>query len=125
MKMQQSAERFGAESQTAEVTAVHLEESIKMIETSEGNFNGRTVVIATGASHRHLGLENEDALIGRGLAYCAACDGMLYRGKTVAVVGGRKFCGRGRPALVPHLQKGTSDTPAATACALQRSIMNR
>lgn len=88
MKMQQSAERFGAESQTAEVTAVHLEDSIKVIETTEGPFNGRTVVVATGASHRHLGLENEDALIGRGLAYCAACDGMLYRGKTVAVIGG-------------------------------------
>ena len=48
----------------------------------------KTVIIATGADHRHLGLPEEESLIGRGLGYCAACDGMLFRGKTVAVVGG-------------------------------------
>ena len=46
------------------------------------------MIIATGADHRHLGVEKEEELIGRGVAYCAACDGMMYRGKTVAVVGG-------------------------------------
>ena len=59
-----------------------------MLETSEGVFRGRTVVIATGASPRPLGVQNEYALLGKGVHYCAACDGAFYRGKTVAVVGG-------------------------------------
>ena len=88
MKMQQGAERFGAESCVTEVTGVDLEEKIKTIHSDDGDFHARTVIIAAGANHRHLGLENEESLLGRGLAYCAACDGMLYRGRTVAVVGG-------------------------------------
>ena len=87
-KMQQQAERFGAESELAEVTALRLDGSIKEAETSEGIFHGRTLVIATGANPRELGLPNEKALIGRGVNYCAACDGMFYKGKTVVVVGG-------------------------------------
>ena len=59
-----------------------------MLETSEGTFCARTVVLATGANPRELGVENEAALVGRGVAYCAACDGMRYKGKTVVVVGG-------------------------------------
>ena len=59
-----------------------------MIETSEGTFHSRTLVIATGASPRPLDLPGEQALIGRGVNYCAACDGMFYKGKTVVVVGG-------------------------------------
>ena len=88
MKMQQGAERFGAESRVTEVTGVELEGQIKTIHSDDGDFHARTVIIAAGANHRHLGLKNEESLLGRGLAYCAACDGMLYRGKTVAVVGG-------------------------------------
>jgi len=88
MKMQQGAERFGAQTHLAEVTDVQLEGEIKTITASGEDFKARTVIIAAGANHRHLGLPDEDKLIGRGLAYCAACDGMLYRGKTVVVVGG-------------------------------------
>lgn len=88
MKMQQSAERFGVATEMTEVTKVQLDGDIKIIETPDGIFRSRTVIIATGASHRHLGLPNEYDFIGRGLGYCAACDGMLYRGKTVVVVGG-------------------------------------
>ncbi len=88
MKMQQGAERFGAETKMAEVTGVELEGPVKTVHSDDGDHHARTVIIATGADHRHLGLENEEALLGRGLAYCAACDGMLYRGKTVVVVGG-------------------------------------
>lgn len=88
MKMQQGAQRFGAETKMTEVTAVHLQETVKRIETTSGEFQARAVIIATGANHRHLGLPEEESLVGRGLAYCAACDGMLYRGKTVAVIGG-------------------------------------
>lgn len=86
--MQQGAERFGAETKRADVLSVKLKEKIKEIKTDSGDFFARAVIIATGAEHRHLGVENEEALIGRGVGYCAACDGMMYRGKTVAVVGG-------------------------------------
>lgn len=87
-KMQQQAQRFGAETELAEVTALRLDGDIKQIETSEGLFYGKTVVIATGAYPRELGVPNEKALVGRGVNYCAACDGMFYKGKTVVVVGG-------------------------------------
>lgn len=87
-KMQQGAERFGAQSVLAEVTAVALEGETKRVDTSEGTFWGRTVVLSTGANPRPLGVEGEQELIGRGVNYCAACDGMFYKGKTVVVVGG-------------------------------------
>ena len=86
--MQQQAERYGAETELAEVTALHLEGEIKCIKTSEGDFEAKTVVIATGANPKLLGVANEQQLTGRGVHYCAHCDGMAYRGKTVAVVGG-------------------------------------
>lgn len=87
-KMQQQAERFGAKSAYAQVERMDLTASPKVLETSEGTFHARTVVLATGANPRELGLPHEAALTGRGIAYCAACDGMRYKGKTVAVVGG-------------------------------------
>ena len=87
-KMQAGAERFGAKTELAEVYSVALQDKIKKVETSEGIFYGKTVVISTGASPRELGLEQEQSLVGRGVNYCAACDGMFYRGKTVVVVGG-------------------------------------
>ena len=87
-KMQQQAERFGAKSAYAQVERMDLIASPKVLETSEGTFHARTVVLATGANPRELGLPHEAALTGRGIAYCAACDGMRYKGKTVVVVGG-------------------------------------
>ena len=87
-KMQQQAQRFGAKTGYAQVERADLTASPKVLHTSEGDFYARTVVLATGADPRQLGLENETALTGRGVAYCAACDGMRYKGKTVAVVGG-------------------------------------
>ena len=87
-KMQAQAERFGAVSELAEVHSLKLDGEVKGIETDEGTFYGRTVVIATGASPRALGVPGEQELVGRGVNYCAACDGMFYRGKTVVVVGG-------------------------------------
>lgn len=86
--MQNQAHRFGAETEYAEVYSVDLQAQPRVIETSEGQFQARTVVIATGAGPRELGLPMEKALVGRGVAYCAACDGMFYRNKTVVVVGG-------------------------------------
>ena len=87
-KMQQQAERFGAKSEYAQVERMDLTTVPKVLETSEGTFYGRTVALATGANPRELGLDNEAALTGRGVAYCAACDGMRYKDKTVVVVGG-------------------------------------
>lgn len=86
--MQQQAERFGAQSELAEVTSVRLDGEIKVIESSEGTFYGKTVVISTGATPRELGLPNEKALVGQGVNYCAHCDGMFYKDKAVVVVGG-------------------------------------
>ncbi len=86
--MQQQAHRFGAETVLTEVSSVDLQANPKVITTSEGIFYGRTVVLSTGANPRQLGVPTEQELIGRGVGYCAACDGMFYRGKTVVVVGG-------------------------------------
>ncbi len=87
-QMQAGAHRFGAETEQTEVLSVDLAAFPKRITTDMGDFYGKTVIIATGADHKHLGVAGESELIGRGVGYCAACDGMLYRGKTVAVVGG-------------------------------------
>ena len=88
MKMQQQAERFGAKTEYAEVYKVDLKAEPKIVETSEGTFYGKTVILATGAGPQLLGVPKEQELTGRGVAYCAACDGMFYKGKTVVVVGG-------------------------------------
>ena len=88
MKMMAGAERFGAKSAYAEVKEVDLAPEIKRVITTDGEYLGKTVIIATGASPRPLGLADEQALIGRGVHYCAHCDGRFYKGKTVMVVGG-------------------------------------
>ncbi len=87
-KFLSGAERFGAVTKYVQVLSVALTGREKQVTTTEGIFQAKTVVIATGAEHRHLGLPEETQLIGKGVAYCAACDGGFYRGKTVAVVGG-------------------------------------
>lgn len=87
-QMQAGAERFGAVTELAEVTEVRLSGTVKAVETTEGTFYGKTVILATGATPRELGLDKESQLVGRGVNYCAACDGMFYKGKTVIVVGG-------------------------------------
>lgn len=87
-KMKKQAERFGARSENAEVIKVNLTVNPKEIETAKGTFLSKTVVLAAGANPRELGVDKESELIGRGVAYCASCDGMFYRGKTVVVVGG-------------------------------------
>lgn len=87
-KMRKGAERFGARTQVTEVLSLQLEGEEKRIETADGTILGRTVILATGARAKGLGLPGEEAMAGRGLSFCAACDGMFYRGKTVVVVGG-------------------------------------
>lgn len=87
-KMQSAAEKFGAATIRDEILKVDFGDKIKKIKTSSDTMYAKSVIIAMGADHRHLGIENEEKLIGRGVGYCATCDGMFYRGKTVAVIGG-------------------------------------
>lgn len=89
MDMQAQAERFGAKSLFGDVTEVDFTDSnLKKVITAYETHYARTVIIATGANPRELGLPNEQALVGKGVHYCAHCDGRFYKGKTVAVVGG-------------------------------------
>ncbi len=87
--MQQGAERFGTKTIYDEVVSVDLESEVKEIETAfSGKLFAKTVVIATGANPRELGLENEAELLGQGVHYCAHCDGRFYKDKVAVVVGG-------------------------------------
>ena len=88
MKFQEQAHRFGAETEYAEVRSMDLGADPKVLHTPDGDFFARSVVLATGAGPRKLGLPDEERLTGRGVHYCAHCDGMFYRGKTVVLVGG-------------------------------------
>ena len=87
-KMQNGAHRFGAKTQYGEVLSAELDGRVKKLVTSSGDVFCRALIIATGADPRRLGVEGEDALVGRGVHYCAHCDGRFYKGKTVVVVGG-------------------------------------
>ena len=87
-KMKSGAEKYGAVTEYAEVTGLRLEESPKRVITADKEYLTKTVVIATGAEPRELGIAKERELCGRGVHYCAHCDGRFYKGKTVAVVGG-------------------------------------
>lgn len=87
-KMRRQAERFGGETKLAEALSADLKTDPKAVKTTAGTFYGKTVVVATGASPRELGVPMEKELVGRGVSYCAACDGMFYKGRTVVVVGG-------------------------------------
>ena len=87
-KMKKGADRFGAETAFDEVIRVDLKAEPKKITTTGGELLTKTVVIATGASPRERGLPEEKKLRGRGVAYCAVCDGMRYKDKTVVVSGG-------------------------------------
>ena len=86
--MQTSAEKFGAKTVNSEVLSVDLNVTPKQIVTDSGEYFAKTIIISSGAKHKHLGIENEENLIGKGVGYCATCDGMFYKNKTVAVVGG-------------------------------------
>ena len=87
-KMQKAAERFGAKTVIAEVGGGHVQGAEGAVHTNEGIFSAKTVILAMGANPKKLGLPDEKRWTGKGLHYCAACDGMFYKGKTVVVVGG-------------------------------------
>ena len=88
-QMREQALRFGAEIITDDITAVDLVGEIKVVTDSEGvEYRARAVILATGSGYRRLGLPDEDRLSGRGVSWCATCDGFFFRDKNVAVVGG-------------------------------------
>ncbi|MFA5561370.1 MAG: FAD-dependent oxidoreductase [Eubacteriales bacterium] len=79
---------LGVDVEPEEVLGIREEGRIKYVRTEQGEHATRSVVIATGAKHRQLGLPGEDRLIGEGVSYCAVCDGAFYKGKTIAIIGG-------------------------------------
>lgn len=86
--MKNQAVRLGAQLISQNVRSVAVEGNIKHIEVRKEKYEGRILIIATGASSRKLGIENEDKLAGAGVSYCATCDGGFFKDKTVAVIGG-------------------------------------
>ena len=87
--LRKQAERFGAELVTDDVTAVDLTGAVKVVTDGAGNqHRARAVIVATGSGYRELGLENERRLSGRGVSWCATCDGFFFRDQDIAVVGG-------------------------------------
>ena len=87
-KMTEQAKSLGAELLSAEATGLSKTQNGFLVSCADGALEARTVILATGASHRKLGLSQEDALTGCGISYCAVCDGAFYEGLDVAVVGG-------------------------------------
>jgi len=86
--MHQQATKYGLETLQAEATALELEGEKKIVVTSKGKFTARAVIIASGSERRKLGVPGEEELTGKGVSYCATCDGPFFKDKTVAVVGG-------------------------------------
>ena len=88
MKMREHAENLGAEFRIAEVTSLDLAGDVKKVVAEGETYETKTVILAMGAKHSHLGVPGEEHLAGRGVSYCATCDGAFYKGAEVAVVGG-------------------------------------
>lgn len=88
MKMESHARKFGLEIQYDEVTKIEMEGQVKRVHTENRVYESRTLIIATGAEPKTLGLAKEDEFRGRGVSYCATCDGLFYKDKDVVVVGG-------------------------------------
>ena len=88
-RLVEQAMNLGADMELERVTRIEKEEGFFRIHTEDGaEFEGKTVILATGVKHRMLGLPGEEALIGRGLSFCAVCDGAFYAGQDVAMIGG-------------------------------------
>lgn len=86
--MRAQAEKFGVEFLSSSVSSIKKDGTRFLIETSDGPIEGKAVIVATGAKHRHLGTKGEDEFTGRGVSYCATCDGPFFKGKRMIVVGG-------------------------------------
>ncbi|MGO1173208.1 MAG: thioredoxin-disulfide reductase [Actinomycetaceae bacterium] len=87
-KMQAQAERFGAEVLYEDVVSAELTGDIKTLTTDDATYRARSVVLALGSAYKHIGLEKEETFSGRGVSYCATCDGFFFKEQHIAVVGG-------------------------------------
>ena len=87
-KMRKQAEKFGTEIKQENIKSIQTDNFYKVVETDSDKYNVKSVILATGANPSKLGVQGEAKYTGRGVSYCATCDGALYRDKTVAVVGG-------------------------------------
>lgn len=127
-QMRAQAERFGADLRPDFVDAVDLEGEVKTVRVGEEEFRARTVIVATGAAPRHLGIPGEEEYQGRGVSTCATCDGFFFRDKDIAVVGGgdsameeADFLSRfGTTVTVIHRREGFR----ASAIMLERAKAN-
>lgn len=88
MNLLDQAVKLGAETAMEQVTGISDDGGVKVIGTAGKDYRCRSVILATGVTHRHLGVPNEERLTGAGVSYCATCDGAFFRGRDVAVVGG-------------------------------------
>ncbi|HCL25577.1 MAG TPA: thioredoxin-disulfide reductase [Dehalococcoidia bacterium] len=89
IRMEAQTTKFGAKIDYTEVITIEdIDQPIKVVKTDDRDFTARAIIIATGGSHNKLDVEGEDALAGRGVSYCAVCDGNFFRGQDVVVVGG-------------------------------------
>lgn len=86
-KLKAQVEKFGGKFLTAEVLSVSKEDEVFKIETDDGDYYAKAVILANGSRERRLGLENEERLVGHGISYCATCDGALFKDKTIAIYG--------------------------------------
>lgn len=87
-ELQAQAERFGADIRYGDVTGIKVDGDVKYVQTTDGTLKARAVLIATGSDYKKLGIPGEAEYYGRGVHYCATCDGAFYRGRRLAVVGG-------------------------------------
>ncbi len=87
-RMLEQVMAHGADIELAQAKEIKSVDGHKVVSTDYGDFEGKSVIIATGSKHRHLGLEGEEELIGSGISFCAVCDGSFFSGKHVAVIGG-------------------------------------
>ena len=104
-RMKAHAASFGALFQDADVESLGKDGDLQVVKTSAGDFKAKTVIVATGASHRHLSEESPEKYYGRGLSYCAVCDGGFFRGQEVAVVGGGNTALESAMFLAAHASK--------------------
>ena len=114
-RMLEQAKSFGAVSKNVEVQSVELDGDTKVLAGPSGEYRARTVILATGASPRRLGCPGEEEFTGRGVSYCATCDGAFFRGKDVFVVGG----GGGSAIFDPVCPQGDHHSPAGPAAGGQ------
>ena len=87
-RMKKQLEALGGERRTEKVRAIKIENGNKVVYTDKDKYEARTVILSTGSVHRHAGIKGEEELIGKGVSYCATCDGIFHVGKHVVVVGG-------------------------------------